>query len=382
MNPLVLLLSATIIVFLIAGMTDVAYAGDIFSIRSQHPPSIVTTFGDADYPVSIGNTSFTAKQLNSPVLTTTVTPGEPVKIKLLLYEDEGPQNVRHVEMYVNMHGTRTMNDSTETSIAWDSNKGIQIINPHGIISDGTVEQTIQANKVLFTFNVTFAKEFDASDIVFSAWDSHRNNMVLLVQNALDVSTAESIKARDEYSTSSISDSELPSSIGIDVDSTSSAKPGITCINCVQIHSYEIDLYKEMFPLTVWTDLQLYDHHSTIKINGYLKPQNTIAPVLIVVTNPIGNVVAIQQLSSDVDGNFSFELNSESPLLKQDGDYILKVQSGTETRQFKTMFTLTSDPLIQPHVVPEFGSLSLLILIGSIMSILVISKSFSNRFVKF
>jgi len=161
-----------------------------------------------------------------------------------------------------------------------------------------------------------------------------------------------------------------------------AEQEITCISCVQIPSYEIDLYKEMFPLTVWTDSQIYDHHSTIKINGYLKPQNTIAPILVVVTNPIGNVVTVQQLSPDVDGNFSFELNTESPLLKQDGDYILKVQSGTETRQFKTMFTLTSDPLIQPHVVPEFGSISLLILIGSIMSILVIGKSFSNRFVKF
>ena len=226
MKPLVLLLSATVIVFLIAGMTDVAYA------RVSTSPSIVTTFGDTDYPVSIGDTSFTAKQLNSPVLTTTVAPDEPVKIKLLLYEDEGPQNVRHVEMYVNMHGTRTMNDSTETSISWDSNKGIHIINPHGIISDGTVEQTIQANKVLFTFNVIFAKEFDASDIVFSTWDSHRNNMVVLVQDALEVSTAESIKERGEYSTSSITDSELPSSIGADVDSASSAKLGITCINCV------------------------------------------------------------------------------------------------------------------------------------------------------
>ncbi|GDY16405.1 hypothetical protein LBMAG54_12610 [Nitrosopumilaceae archaeon] len=381
MKPIVLLLSATVIVFLIAGMTDIAYAS-VNANGARTSPSIVTTFGDADYPVSIGDTSFTAKQLNSPVLTTTVIPGEPVMIKLLLYEDEGPQNVRHVEMYVNIHGTRTMNDSTETSIIWDSNKGTHIINPNGIISDGTVEQTIQANKVLFTFNVTFAKEFDASDVVFSAWDSHRNNMVVLVQDALEVSTAESIKERGEYSTSSISDSQLSSSIGIDVDGTSSTKSETTCTACVQIHSYEIDLYKEMFPLTVWTDLQLYDHHSTIKINGYLKPQNTIAPVLIVVTNPIGNVVTIQQLSSDVDGNFSFELNTESPLLKQDGDYILKVQSGTETRQFKTMFTLTSDPLIQPHIVPEFGSVTLLILIGSIMSILVISKSFSNRFVKF
>ena len=379
MKSLILLSSLTVIVFLIAGIVNIAYAGDG---SSQTPPSIVKTFGDADYPVSIGDTSFTAKQLNSPVLTTTVTPGNPIKIKLLLYEDQGPQNVKHVEMYVNIHGTGTMNDATATSIVWDSNKGVQLNNPYGIISDGTIEQTIQANKVLFTFNVIFAKEFDTSDVVFSARDNHRNNLVVLVQDALEVSTTEAIKDQGEYSTKSISDSQMPSTIGINTDGTSSAKPDITCINCVQIQSYEIDLYKGMFPLTVWTDFQIYDHHSTINVNGYLKPQNTIAPILAIVTNPIGNVVTVQQLASDADGNFSFEINTESPLLKQDGNYILKVQSGTETRQFKTMFTLTSDPLVQPHVVPEFGSVSLLILIGSIMSILVIGKSFSNRFVKF
>ena len=108
---------------------------------------------------------------------------------------------------------------------------------------------------------------------------------------------------------------------------------------MQIQSYELDLYKELFPLTVWTDSQIYDHSSIIKVNGHLKPQNTIAPILVVVTNPIGNVVTIQQLSSDADGNFSVELNTESPLWSQNGDYILKVQSGAETRQFKTKFTL-------------------------------------------
>ena len=59
MKTLVLLLSITVITFLIAGMSDIAYAGEA---SSATPPSIVTTFGDADYPVSIGDTSFTAKQ--------------------------------------------------------------------------------------------------------------------------------------------------------------------------------------------------------------------------------------------------------------------------------------------------------------------------------
>jgi len=277
-----------------------------------------------------------------------------------------------------------------------------------------------------------------------------------------------------------------------------AEPMQSCLNCVQIPSYEIDHYKEMFPLTVWTNSLVYDHHSIIKVNGYLKPQNTVAPILVVVTNPVGNVVTIQQFISEGDGNFSFDLNTNSPLWTQNGDYVLKVQSGTETRQFKTKFTLVSSlagdvtkctfneistmgksgriycipfniengvvtskkgtvnsdtktltldmkghditsitfdipryvfdsksptdddsfftvmsngnaiqykelesdsisrhikldypasgkvtfEIVGTHAIPEFGSIAVLILIGSIMSILVISKSFSNRLVKF
>ena len=279
--------------------------------------------------------------------------------------------------------------------------------------------------------------------------------------------------------------------------TSNAESVMPCIDCVQIPSYEIDHYKAMFPITVWTDSKVYDHHSIIKVNGYLKPQNTVSPILAVVTNPTGNVVTIQQFTSEGDGNFSFELNTQSPLWTQNGDYILKVQSGVDTRQFKTKFTLvpslsgvlnnckfneistnanngriycipfkiitgtvsstkgtlnsdtktfsfdmqghdissitlqipryvldskssdadsvftvmSNGKMIQPkeldgdsisrniqldfpatskvtveiigtHAIPEFGSITLLILVGAIMSILVIGKSFSNGFVKF
>jgi len=284
---------------------------------------------------------------------------------------------------------------------------------------------------------------------------------------------------------------------ISLVATSNAEPSLPCVDCIRIPSYEIDHYKAMFPITVWTDSPVYDHHSTIKVNGYLKPQNTVAPIIAVVTNPIGNVVTIEQFISEGDGNFSFELNTESPLWTQNGEYVLKVQSGADTRQFKTKFTLvsslngtvdkcTSDKIslanngrvycipftitngvltsvkgtlnsntntmtldmkghditsvtldipryifdaksqsdtdsvftimsngniiqyqemgsdsisrhiqfdypntgkatfeiIGTHVIPEFGSIALLILIGSIMSILVISRSVSNRFVKF
>ena len=118
----------------------------------------------------------------------------------------------------------------------------------------------------------------------------------------------------------------------------------TCIGCIQIPSYEIDRYKEMFPLTIWTNSQIYDHNSIIKVNGHLRPQNYVAPVLAVVTNPIGNVVTVEQITPGPDGNFSFQLNTAGPLWTQNGEYVLKVKSSTETQQFKTKFTLVSSTL--------------------------------------
>lgn len=272
----------------------------------------------------------------------------------------------------------------------------------------------------------------------------------------------------------------------------------SCTSCFQIPPYELELYQDLFPLTIWTDSHVYDHNSIVKVNGHLRPENTVSPILIVITNPIGNVVTVEQITPQPNGDFSLDLNTQSPLWKQDGDYVVKAQSGSDTRQFKTKFTLVTydhgiptkctgnefsiladnesvycisftstkgtnihgdgkldltaktlsikirgqdadsivfdipryildsktssgddskftvltdeqiinhkelssdsdsrqiqidyDPskthtyhIVGTHVVPEFGTVAMLILIGSIGSILVVSRSFSNRFVKF
>jgi predicted secreted protein with PEFG-CTERM motif len=90
---------------------------------------------------------------------------------------------------------------------------------------------------------------------------------------------------------------------------------------------------------MWTDSQVYDHNSTIKVNGFLRPENSIAPILVVVTNPIGNVITIEQLVPDREGNFELELKTDSNLWKQNGEYVIKAQSGSESRQFKIKFSL-------------------------------------------
>ena len=114
-----------------------------------------------------------------------------------------------------------------------------------------------------------------------------------------------------------------------------------CPSCVQILPENIELYKKLFPLTIWTDSQVYDHDSMVTVSGHLRPENTVAPILIVVTNPIGNVVTVDQVLPNPGGDFEFMLNTKSTLWKQNGDYVIKAQSGSDNRQFKTKFTLIS-----------------------------------------
>ncbi|MCV0373563.1 MAG: PEFG-CTERM sorting domain-containing protein [Nitrosarchaeum sp.] len=115
----------------------------------------------------------------------------------------------------------------------------------------------------------------------------------------------------------------------------------SCFNCIQILPHNIELYQDLFPLTIWSDSYSYDRGSTVTIHGHLRPENTVSPVLIVVTSPIGNVITVEQISPKKTGDFSFTLNTNSPLWKQDGEYVIKAQSGADTRQFKTKFNLVS-----------------------------------------
>ncbi len=116
---------------------------------------------------------------------------------------------------------------------------------------------------------------------------------------------------------------------------------LACTGCVEIPLEEIELYKDLFPIIIWTDAKNYDHNSIITVNGFLRPENTFNPITFTVSNPIGNIVTIEQITPEPNGDFTLRLNTASALWKSDGSYIIKAQSGGENRVFKTNVILTS-----------------------------------------
>lgn len=109
---------------------------------------------------------------------------------------------------------------------------------------------------------------------------------------------------------------------------------LECPNCITIPKEQLSMYKELFPLVVWTDHTTYDHNSVITVSGWVKPTLVNTPVTLNVFNPIGNVITVDQTTADSDGNFEFTLNTSGQLWKADGSYIIKVQNDIESRVFK------------------------------------------------
>ena len=106
--------------------------------------------------------------------------------------------------------------------------------------------------------------------------------------------------------------------------------------------------------------------TTITITGHAT--STISPVIIKVSAPNGNVVAIDQLNPDSDGSFTSTIGVGGPMWKQDGVYSITAQQGSASMNKSTVEVEIADGA----VVPEFGTIASLVLVVAISSIVVLS----------
>ncbi len=95
------------------------------------------------------------------------------------------------------------------------------------------------------------------------------------------------------------------------------------------------------PLSLTTDKTMYDRQSTILVTGHV--QNIIPglPVTLRVSDSLGNVVEVDQLTVDNNGNFQTKINTSSPLWTRGGTYTIYGQYGTQQgmRMTQTQFSI-------------------------------------------
>ncbi|HXV66899.1 MAG TPA: PEFG-CTERM sorting domain-containing protein [Nitrosopumilaceae archaeon] len=96
------------------------------------------------------------------------------------------------------------------------------------------------------------------------------------------------------------------------------------------------------PIRVWTDKAVYDHKSTIAIEGSVAGVRPGTEVGLVVIGPppFNNIVAVDQLQIGSDGKYKTMLSTAGDAWKYDGTYTIKVTYGNQQINNKALVQLT------------------------------------------
>ena len=105
---------------------------------------------------------------------------------------------------------------------------------------------------------------------------------------------------------------------------------------------------------------------TIEITGDSTRANE--DVVFTVTAPNGNLVSVDQVTPDSNGDFATDISVGGPLWSQDGMYTVTAQQGNGLAFRDSVEVDIADGL----VVPEFGTIAAMILAVAIISIIAIS----------
>lgn len=112
--------------------------------------------------------------------------------------------------------------------------------------------------------------------------------------------------------------------------------------------------------------------TTFGDNKIIVTGNTISSttdVTFTVTSPNGNLISIAQVTPGTNGEFSTEIISGGPMWKEDGFYTITANQGLSSEHKQSVQVEISNGV----VIPEFGSVAVMILVVAIISIIAVSS---------
>lgn len=215
-------------------------------IKNLNPSQTIMPSTDKsfDFPFSIEDKGFPLSSYSNKILTNTISTDESVPMSLTFYT---PRVIQHVGLYFDIHGNTGELQDSDTYILFDQGQPIQIVDPHGFFSSVDLITSKIGMKNKFNYDIIFAKPMEKSDIITRIWDEQKRSADTKILDAIQVIQSEKkpeknneaitsetiqknntpiqsenqvdlipkIKEWGGYSPTSISDSDMLKSIGIE-----------------------------------------------------------------------------------------------------------------------------------------------------------------------
>jgi len=110
------------------------------------------------------------------------------------------------------------------------------------------------------------------------------------------------------------------------------------------------------PITVITDKSSYNDGDKIAISGTTSDYVSGTPVSVIIRNPIGNIVDINQVNLGIDKTYSTTVVASGSLWQAAGTYSIFVEFGSQDRTAKTTFQFSGSSITKvPSTIPVDGT---------------------------
>jgi predicted secreted protein with PEFG-CTERM motif len=144
------------------------------------------------------------------------------------------------------------------------------------------------------------------------------------------------------------------------------------LNPVLLNSTYENLGTTTPPITVTTDKPSYNDRDKITISGTTSDYISGTPISVIIRNPIGNVVDINQVDLGTDKAYSTTIIASGSLWQAAGTYSVLVEFGSQDRTATTTFQFSGSSVAQvPSTIPVDGtnfSISYTITNGKVLDI--------------
>ncbi|MGI0010277.1 MAG: hypothetical protein ACREAE_02625, partial [Nitrosopumilaceae archaeon] len=164
-----------------------AMARTLLGVVTDFPPTFTgKAFSEIEYSLIIGSRGFALPLYSNTIDTSTIETGKQIQLKLLMYDSYGPSTIQHIELHTNLRGTEREITNSNTYIIYEKGKPIQISDPNAFFSTTNISTSEKNNKLELTFDITFVKPMEKSDIIIRAWDEHKNSHDTKILDAWEV----------------------------------------------------------------------------------------------------------------------------------------------------------------------------------------------------
>jgi len=354
----------TILLFAIIFMSATPFASAQYVVGGGEAPSSGNR--DNAAPLFVDN-SITINQIilsdgvgNEPVVVFT---GDTVEFVVTASDNRGVDNITHIDIFLNHDGKRILNNLQETYVSFKYGDLI-IQNPQGLIESATMDTLLVGSDKKFIFNVIFNEPFDTSNVLVRAWDAYSNISMLYILDSLKVVPAiidESIPT-ESVPTESVPTESVPTadeSIDTPVDAPVVSDDIIVPSEDVQNNVESVLPYSIM--LSGAEDIVPYD------ITGGAITGSTIN---------LDNNSIVLNLSAVDDGTLTISPSESTQsgifMVLIDGEEANDVTIDGNTVTVPFLAGAQTIEIIGTFVIPEFGTIAMMILLVSIVSIIAIS----------